>query len=155
MPVDDGLTPSLRRLAAALRDQQLLTEMGLAAERAVQDNTRQGLDVEGNPFKAAGSASGGSPYSPGWQRQREAKNLPTEIVNLAFDTRSGMLRQIESVVNERLSTVVVYFRTPEAEAKAGYAHDFGRVFFALSDSTMDAITDVVGDHLNQLLLKGP
>ena len=155
MPVQDNASPRLKAIAEGLRSASLLHKLALAAERSVKSNTRQGLDADGRPFKRAKTSKGG-PYSPGHARKRKAAGLPTNVVNLSFDTRSGMLSRIDHVLAQDLSSVAVGFTDAGKEQLAKYAHDYGRVFFALSEPTKDRITDLVGEHIDGLLnLSGP
>ena len=156
MDIQDDASPQLERLAEGLRSAALLHKIALAAERSVKSNTRQGLDADGRPFRRARTAKSGSPYSPGHARKRKAVGLPTNIVNLNFDTRTGMLSRIDHILASDLSSTTVLFTDAGKEQLARYAHDYGRVFFAVSDETQDRITEIVGEHVAGLLtLSGP
>ena len=156
MPIQDDASPQLVALAEGLRSQSLLRKLALGVERDVKRDTRAGIDASGSPFKRAGSARPGSPYSPSWHRRREAAGLPTDRITLAFDTYSGMLTRIDHVLSSDLQSVRVQFTDAGKEQLARYAHDYGRVFFALSDRRADRAVQLVGEHVARLLsLKPP
>lgn len=129
---------------------KLRNTLGLGALRIIRKRTREGRDVDGNPF---------APYSEGYAKRRGGRELPTDTVDLAFSVRDGMMQDLRYDITGTGNVVVGFGREDKAEI-AGYHSVTGageskivRNFFGLSDEEEKQLAELAGDDLAQLLLK--
>lgn len=104
--------PLLIEVINRLQAAEVLNRMGVAGERIIQKRTREGIDVEGRPFK---------PYSDAYAKKRDDNQLPVTPVTLSWDQYSGMMKKIESIVAADTKSVSLDI-TDEEKKKIMYYH---------------------------------
>lgn len=139
----------LRNIADIFRSRELLTKLGLGAERLIKNRTRKGVDVYGKAFK---------PYSAKYAEKRSKTGLPVHPVNLSFDDISGMLTEIEHVVSNDLEAVELEIKDDEKRQIAFYHNVSGagkgkilRVFWGISDDEEKALQELADDEVSAIL----
>jgi len=143
----EDLQDDLHALAANLRTQSLLTELGLGAERLIKKRTRQGKDVHGAPFE---------PYDEDYKKRKKKEGTYAGHVNLKRNQYRSMLGTLTHDVGPDFEEVVLYFSDDKKGEIAGY-HNRGegdnpqREFFALSEDEEAKLAKLVGDHLDEQL----
>lgn len=95
----------------AIKSADFQNTLGLAVIRIITSRTRQGIGVEGESFGT---------YSDSYIKLRERNHLPTSPVIMTFDQATGMMSKITHVVANDLSSVSVFFDSPEKEQIARY-----------------------------------
>ena len=118
-----------------------LKDMALAIRKQILDNTKKGVDVEGNDFDA---------YSEAYLKAKadymsKGKGTPINgnpsTVNLML---TGVMLRSMAVTRLNTSTYVIYF-SDKNRALVAYAHQTGkgrlpvRKFFGVSDANADRI----------------
>lgn len=154
----DDLHRDLHAFAEALRNQEMLNKLGLAAERRIRKRTREGRSVEGSPFQTPADETHGA-YSKSHGERREEKGLPTDTINLQFSLYDGMLTQMTYDVSKDLDGVTLYFEDQEKAEIASYITEEGiggtgghtYNFFGLNEEDNEAIGEIIDDHLTEAL----
>jgi hypothetical protein len=151
------LERDLRTFADALRNQEMLNKLGLAAERRIRSRTREGRSVEGDAFDTPANETLGA-YSKSHGRRREKKGLPTDRINLSFSLYDGMLEQMTYDVASDLDGVILYFDDEEKAKIASYITEQGigtsgvtYDFFGLNEEDQEGINEIIDDHLTDAL----
>ena len=126
-----------------IEDIKLRNKLGLGALRIIRKRTREGLDVDGNPF---------AEYSESYKPKREANELPTDTPDLAFSVRDGMMQQLRYDLSD--GGVDLGFDTAEKALLASYHNTKGagrskviRLFFGLSTDEEQQLADLIDDDL--------
>jgi len=153
----DDLHDDLSRFAEAIRNQEMLNKLGLAAERRIRKRTRKGKGVDGSRFQTPADETLGA-YSKSHGERREEKGLPTDRINLSFSLYDGMLTQMTYDVAQDLDGVTLYFDDAEKAEIASYITEQGigtsgvtYNFFRLNDDDNEAIENIIDDHLTEAL----
>jgi hypothetical protein len=158
----DGLEAALRKAGDAFQNQKLLNKLGLGGIRLIKKRTRKGKNVQGQPFDRAPSAEGSSPYSPGHERKREKKGLPTGRIDFVFSLYGGMMEKIDHTVTNDLSDVTITIQDDDKRQIARYWNVEGagpgemiRRFWGLSGEETEKVrglaTDTIQQDLDRLL----
>lgn len=121
-------------------DRQLISEILSYQNFKIKDRTQKGKDSEGDYFK---------PYSRSYKKFREKTGRQTRRVDLNF---SG--RMLAGMVNRTVSGREghIYFASPEDAKKAAY-NQKTRNFFSVSKEEQEEITDMVANHIDELLIQ--
>ena len=126
-----------------IEDIKLRNKLGLGALRIIRKRTREGLDVDGNPF---------AEYSESYKPKRERNELPTDTPDLAFSVRDGMMQQLRYDLSD--GGVDLGFDTAEKALLASYHNTKGagrskviRLFFGLSTDEEQQLADLIDDDL--------
>jgi len=153
----DELQEDLAHFAEAIRSQEMLNKLGLAAERRIRKRTRQGKSVEGDRFQTPADETLGA-YSESHGKRREDKGLPTGRINLSFSLYDGMLKQMTYDVARDLDGVTLYFEDAEKAEIASYITEQGigtsgvtYNFFGLNDDDQEEIGKIIDEHLTDAL----
>jgi len=147
----------LAAFAQALRNQEMLNKLGLAAERRIRKRTRKGKGVSGSRFQTPADDTLGA-YSKSHGKRRQEKGLPTDRINLQFSLYDGMLEQMTYDVARDLDGVTLYFDDEEKSEVASYITEQGigtsgvtYDFFGLNEDDNDEIEEIIDDHLTDAL----
>lgn len=156
MPTSDfqKIKKALQTILDGLQNQTLLNKLGLTQIRKIKDRTRRGVDLSGKTFK---------PYNEQYaERKFKTTGIPTHVVNLTLDDISGMLQQIDHVVNTDFSNVEILFRDPRKRKLASYHNELGagrsrviREFWGINPQDEKDLLDLIGHDLELLLQKLP
>jgi hypothetical protein len=155
----DDLQKDLRAFADALRNQEMLNELGLAAEKRIRDRTREGRSVSGSKFDSPADEKIGD-YSASHARRRQEKGLDASPINLEFSLYDGMLSQkvMTYDVASDLDGVTLYFDDEEKAEIASYITEKGigtsgvtYDFFGLNEEDQEAISEIIDDHFTDAL----
>jgi hypothetical protein len=154
----EELNDDLAIFAEAIRNQEMLNKLGLAAERRIRKRTRQGKSVEGDRFQTPADDTLGA-YSESHGERREEKGLPTDKINLQFSLYDGMLEQMTYDVSQDLDGVELYFDDEEKAQLAYYITEKGigntgghtYNFFGLNEEDNREIEKIIDDHLTETL----
>lgn len=114
-----------------LLNQQYWNALALRAIRIIRSRTRKGKDVEGRAFRQ---------YNKQYLKKRQADGiLNASLVNLEYSRVAGMLKSIDHMVSNDLTSVRIFFNNERAQTLARYHHEMGagksrviRRFFDLS-----------------------
>lgn len=116
-----------------LLNQQYWNALALRAIRIIRSRTRKGKDVEGRAFRQ---------YNKQYLKKRQADGiLNASLVNLEYSRVAGMLKSIDHMVSNDLSSVRIFFNNDRARTLAEYHNESGagrsriiRKFFGLTDN---------------------
>jgi hypothetical protein len=156
------IAKDLHQLAELLESQQLQNKIGLAAQRIIRKNTREGKDFEGKPFPTAKDPAENSPYSKGHARKRRrgqgaGKALQTIRKDLHFSEHGGMMEKLDHVVSGDLRSVTLFIDDPEKSKIAGFLmagagkNKMKHRFFELSEESARTISALAGEEIGRFL----
>ncbi len=117
--------------------------LGLGALRIIRKRTREGLDVDGNPF---------AEYSESYKPKRERNELPTDTPDLAFSVRDGMMQSLRYELSD--GGIELGFDRTDKALLASYHNVQGagkskviRKFFGISTEEEQQLADLIQDDL--------
>lgn len=121
------------KVANELLGQQFWNQLALRFIRIIRTRTRQGRDMNGQPFK---------PYSKGYLKKRQADGITSSTVNLEYSRQGGMLKNIDHMVSNTFDSVTIYFNDARARQLALYHNEMGagksriiRKFFGITQQS--------------------
>ncbi len=131
--------------------QVFLNKIALAIRFIIRNRTKEGKDVEGNPFKA---------YNLNYAKKRKRHGLPTSPPDLEFDEKSGMIHRIDHEVFNDNKSVEIFINSPQKEQLAIYHNIMGagkskviREFWGLSKAENEKLFTLIDDTMGDLAIK--